>query len=175
MLITNICNSLICHEIIHLFLIKGFVKFEIIYSQFCAETWKKSSKKILIIERRPVTESAVSGQLVFCTTATLHEITQRPCSQHRGSLQRVADADPHLSLGSEQHNKQGGYDFAFLQDQSQNPANYGRDATASILTGLTTLADKVRAASPSCKVILEETWSLSSVLRRIWICNLENL
>lgn len=38
MLITNICNSLICHEIIHLFLIKGFVKFEIIYSQFCAET-----------------------------------------------------------------------------------------------------------------------------------------
>lgn len=38
MLITDICNSLICHESIHLFLIKGFVKFEIIYSQFCAET-----------------------------------------------------------------------------------------------------------------------------------------
>lgn len=69
----------------------------------------------------------------------------------------------HLSLGfSTDVIEQGGYDFAFLQDQSQNPANYGRDATASILTGLTTLADKVRAASPSCKVILEETWTFSS-------------
>lgn len=69
----------------------------------------------------------------------------------------------HLSLGfSTDVIEQGGYDFAFLQDQSQNPANYGRDATASILTGLTTLADKMRAASPSCKVILEETWTFSS-------------
>ena len=69
----------------------------------------------------------------------------------------------HLSLGfSTDVIEQGGYDCAFLQDQSQNPANYGRDATASILTGLTTLADKVRAASPSCKVILEETWTFSS-------------
>lgn len=69
----------------------------------------------------------------------------------------------HLSLGfSTDVIEQGGYDFAFLQDQSQNPANYGRDATASILTGLTTLADKVRAVSPSCKVILEETWTFSS-------------
>lgn len=43
----------------------------------------------------------------------------------------------HLSLGfSTDVIEQGGYDFAFLQDQSQNPANYGRDATASILTAL---------------------------------------
>ena len=65
-----------------------------------------------------------------------------------------AESDPSFDIG--------GYDYAFIQDQSQNPANYGRDATASILTGLTTLADKVRAASPSCKVILEETWTFSS-------------
>ncbi|WP_295940747.1 hypothetical protein [uncultured Alistipes sp.] len=58
--------------------------------------------------------------------------------------------------------EQGGYDFAFIQDQSQNPATYGRDATASILTGCTSLADRVRAASPSCKVILEQTWAFSA-------------
>ena len=29
----------------------------------------------------------------------------------------------------------GGYDYAFIQDQSQNPATYGRDGTASIAGG----------------------------------------
>ncbi len=57
---------------------------------------------------------------------------------------------------------EGGYDYAFLQDQSQNPATYGRDATASILSGFTTLAGKVREASPACRVVLEQTWAFSA-------------
>ena len=56
----------------------------------------------------------------------------------------------------------GGYDYAFIQDQSQNPATYGRDGTASIASNCTALADKIRAKSASCKVILEQTWTFSA-------------
>ena len=56
----------------------------------------------------------------------------------------------------------GGYDYAFIQDQSQNPALYGRDGTASIAANCTALADKIRAKSPSCRVILEQTWAFSA-------------
>lgn len=56
----------------------------------------------------------------------------------------------------------GGYDYAFIQDQSQNPATYGRDGTASIAANCTALADKIRAKSASCKVILEQTWTFSA-------------
>ena len=56
----------------------------------------------------------------------------------------------------------GGYDYAFIQDQSQNPATYGRDGTASIAANCTALADRIRAKSASCKVILEQTWTFSA-------------
>lgn len=56
----------------------------------------------------------------------------------------------------------GGYDYAFIQDQSQNPATYGRDGTASIAANCTALANKIRAKSASCKVILEQTWTFSA-------------
>ncbi len=56
----------------------------------------------------------------------------------------------------------GGYDYAFIQDQSQNPATYGRDGTASIADNCTALADKIRAKSASCQVILEQTWTFSA-------------
>ena len=56
----------------------------------------------------------------------------------------------------------GGYDYAFIQDQSQNPATYGRDGTASIAANCTALADKIRAKSASCQVILEQTWTFSA-------------
>ncbi|MCX4336900.1 MAG: hypothetical protein K1V99_08730 [Bacteroidales bacterium] len=55
----------------------------------------------------------------------------------------------------------GGYDFAFLQDQSENPAIFALSGTASIRDAAVALADKVRAASPSCQVILENTWSFN--------------
>lgn len=53
----------------------------------------------------------------------------------------------------------GGYDYAFIQDQSQNPAKYHRDGTDSIRINCTALAERIRAASPSCTVILERTWA----------------
>ncbi len=55
----------------------------------------------------------------------------------------------------------GGYDFAFLQDQSENPAIFALSGTASIRDAAVALADKVRAASPACQVILENTWSFN--------------
>lgn len=54
------------------------------------------------------------------------------------------------------------YDYAFIQDQSQNPAKYGQNGTSSILEGCTDLTNLILEASPSCQVILEETWAYSS-------------
>ncbi len=68
-----------------------------------------------------------------------------------------------LALSTEAINK-AGYDYAFIQDQSQNPAKFASDPTtnASVNTYCKLLADKVRTASPSCQVILENTWSFTS-------------
>lgn len=55
----------------------------------------------------------------------------------------------------------GGYDFAFLQDQSANPARYSRDKDKKVMEDLKTLKKNVLAHSPGCKVILERTWTYS--------------
>ena len=55
----------------------------------------------------------------------------------------------------------GGYDFAFLQDQSANPARYSRDKDKKVLEDLKTLKKNVLAHSPGCEVILERTWTYS--------------
>ena len=57
---------------------------------------------------------------------------------------------------------EGGYDYAFIQDQSQNPAKYGQTGDVSILNAATTLAGLIKAQSPDCQMILEETWAFSS-------------
>ncbi len=66
-----------------------------------------------------------------------------------------------LPLSLEEINP-GGYDYAFMQDQSQNPARYAKDGTESIMQGCTGLAALIRAASPSCQIILEETWAYNT-------------
>lgn len=55
----------------------------------------------------------------------------------------------------------GGYDYAFLQDQSSNPARYSRDRDKTVLEDLKTLKKNVLTSSPGCKVFLERTWSYS--------------
>lgn len=55
----------------------------------------------------------------------------------------------------------GGYDFAFLQDQSANPARYSRDKDKQVLKDFKTLKKNVLAHSPGCEVILERTWTYS--------------
>jgi len=64
----------------------------------------------------------------------------------------------HLSFSTDAIDS-GGYDYAFIQDQSLNPAKYDRDGADSIRINCTALADRIRAAAPSCKVILERTWA----------------
>lgn len=55
----------------------------------------------------------------------------------------------------------GGYDYAFLQDQSQNPARYAQDSDANVAVNESCmeLARRIRAASPDCRIIVEDTWA----------------
>ena len=55
----------------------------------------------------------------------------------------------------------GGYDYAFLQDQSVNAARYARDGDQQVLEDLKTLKSRIVRKSPDCKIILERTWSYS--------------
>ncbi len=52
----------------------------------------------------------------------------------------------------------GGYDVAFLQDQSSNPARYARDKDIQVYEDFKALKKSVKACSPKCKVFLERTW-----------------
>ncbi len=55
----------------------------------------------------------------------------------------------------------GGYDYAFIQDQSQNPARYANDpdANTSINDSCMELVKRIKKASPQCRIILENTWA----------------
>lgn len=55
----------------------------------------------------------------------------------------------------------GDYDFAFLQDQSSNPARYARDKDVQVYEDFKALKEYVKAFSPGCKVFLERTWGYS--------------
>lgn len=56
---------------------------------------------------------------------------------------------------------QGGYDYVFLQDQSQTPAWLGQSPKekASLATDAKALADSVRKASPKARIYVEQTWA----------------
>ncbi|MBR4756739.1 MAG: hypothetical protein IK076_07345 [Bacteroidales bacterium] len=55
----------------------------------------------------------------------------------------------------------GGYDIAFLQDQSSNPARYARDNDVQVYKDFKALKKYVKSYSPKCKVFLERTWGYS--------------
>lgn len=57
--------------------------------------------------------------------------------------------------------KEGGYDFALLQEQSTVHAEYADGKKTSALSEAQLLAGEIRAASPSCRIILENTWAYS--------------
>lgn len=64
----------------------------------------------------------------------------------------------------------GGYDIAFVQDQSQNPATFAKNpsANAVINDSCLELVKRIKETSPQCRIILENTWSYpSGHLRRI--------
>ena len=58
----------------------------------------------------------------------------------------------------------GGYDYAFLQDQSQTPARVGQDkkANAKSLQDAIDLVAQIREKTPDCIPILEWTWAYAN-------------
>lgn len=58
----------------------------------------------------------------------------------------------------------GGYDIAFVQDQSQNPATFAKNpsANAVINDSCLELVKRIKETSPQCRIILENTWSYPS-------------
>lgn len=71
--------------------------------------------------------------------------------------------DNHCSLElSAEEIDDGSYDVAFLQDQSVNPAKLSQNGDETVLAAAVNLAAKVRGASPSCKLVMEATWSYAS-------------
>lgn len=55
----------------------------------------------------------------------------------------------------------GGYDIAFVQDQSQNPARLAQNPTdnAAVNSSCLELVKRIKEASPQCRIIIENTWS----------------
>ena len=60
--------------------------------------------------------------------------------------------------------RDGGYDFAFLQDQSQTPARYAADPErhANVPEDYLAVSDMVLKHSPECRLIMEQTWAYPS-------------
>ena len=68
----------------------------------------------------------------------------------------------HLSLETtDDHVAEGGYDYMFLQDQSQAPARVGKDRKKydNLVKEMAAMATKVRTKAPECKAIVENTWA----------------
>ena len=57
--------------------------------------------------------------------------------------------------------KQGGYDYAFLQDTSPNPALYADTGSKAVLDACNKINSLTLAASPSCQIVYERTWAVS--------------
>lgn len=59
---------------------------------------------------------------------------------------------------------QGGFDFAFLQDQSQSNFRYGSDPEryAALRENAGKIAARIREKSPACDIIHENTWRRTS-------------
>lgn len=70
--------------------------------------------------------------------------------------------EKHLQLSNSlEAIKQGGYDYAIIQDQSKNPARLADDPAgyAKVRDNCVALADMIRQYSPDCDVILDLTWA----------------
>ena len=59
---------------------------------------------------------------------------------------------------------EGGYDYVFLQDQSQAPARYAADPErhANVPEDYLAVSEMVLKHSPECKIIMEQTWAYPS-------------
>ena len=70
--------------------------------------------------------------------------------------------EKHLQLSNSlEAIRQGGYDYAIIQDQSKNPARLADDPVgyAKVRENCVALAEMIRQYSPDCDVILDLTWA----------------
>ena len=58
--------------------------------------------------------------------------------------------------------KQGGYDYAFLQDSSPNQAEYAEKGTKALLDACNTLNTQTLTYSPNCQIVYERTWACTA-------------
>ena len=58
--------------------------------------------------------------------------------------------------------KQGGYDYAFLQDSSPNQAEYADKGTKALLDACNTLNTQTLTYSPNCQIVYERTWACTA-------------
>lgn len=68
----------------------------------------------------------------------------------------------HLGMqGTAEAIREGGYDFVFLQNQSQTNAWYGQDSIANrkIMQDAEELVRRIREYSPNARIIIESTWA----------------
>ena len=84
----------------------------------------------------------------------------------RSNLKGGQTFGDHLSLTmSRLAVEEGDFDFAIIQDQSQNPARLYKNASkyGYVSDDFKALVSLIREKSPSCKVILDRTWAYTGV------------
>ena len=115
----------------------------------------KDTKKVLFLGN--------SFTHYFCTAWKLKELARSQGHQldMRINIKGSQTFANHLTLElSQAAINEGGYDYAFLQEQSQAHATYSANPTANVqlLTDMRNLSAQVVKASPDCRVVLENTW-----------------
>lgn len=84
----------------------------------------------------------------------------------RANLKGGQTLGDHLSLSlSESAIKEGGYDYAIIQDQSQNAARYSKDPEKyqDVSDNFNEMVSEIMEYSPGCRIILDRTWAYEGV------------
>ena len=100
----------------------------------------------------------------FCTAWKLKELARSQGHQLdiRVNVKGSQTFANHLALElSQAVITEGGYDYAFLQEQSQAHSKYYADpsSNASVITDMRNLSSQVAEYSPACRIVLENTWA----------------
>lgn len=80
----------------------------------------------------------------------------------RAALRGGYNFGDHLGMqGTDEAIREGGYDYVFLQNQSQTNAWYGQDSVKNrqTLQDAEELVRRIRKYSPNAKIVIESTWS----------------
>lgn len=117
----------------------------------------KDSHKVLVLGNSFTYYWASAFTLKMIARSQGHRLDIRTHSEPGISLLNHARA---YSL-SKDIIKEGGYDVAILQEVSTTHARYADGSNTSALSEAQILAGDIMASSPSCRIILENTWAYS--------------